>query len=235
MTAESPEGTSLPTPVRRRRAAAPVEAVRPVALVGLPGSGKSTVARHLAERLGWRWVDLDERIEAVTGQSIPELFERGEEHFRTVETEVLRGVLAVPTEVVVATGGGIVGSAANRATLASRSTVVWLDVDVGVLAKRLSADATDRPLLTGTIERLSVLCGLPSVANVDDVIRAVAQVTRQQAASVAHLLRDAVPTSEADLIKLSDALLTLEAATVTATRPSSATMDSTATTTQPED
>ena len=152
MTADPAEGTPLPTPIRRRRpapVAAPTGGGLPVALIGLPGSGKSTVAGLLAERLGWRWVDLDERIEAVTGQSIPELFERGEEHFRTVETEVLRGVLAVPTEVVVATGGGIVGSEANRATLAARSTVVWLDVDVGRLLERLGSDATDRPLLNG--------------------------------------------------------------------------------------
>ncbi len=151
MTADAPGGTALPTPVRRKRpVAAPAVAsggARPVALVGLPGSGKSTVARLLAEHLGWRWVDLDQRIEAVTGRSIPELFERGEEHFRTVETEVLRGVLAVPTEVVVATGGGIVGSEANRATLTTRSTVVWLDVDVGLLVARLASDATERPLL----------------------------------------------------------------------------------------
>lgn len=89
-------------------------------------------------------------------------------------------------------------------------------------------------LRMGTIDRLGVLCGLPTVANVDDVIRAVANVTRQQTPHVAHLLRDAVPTSEAELIELSDALLNLEAVTAIATRPSSATMDTTATTTRPE-
>jgi len=112
-------------------------------LVGLPGSGKSSVARLLADRLGRRWVDLDERLELVTGQTVTELFAEGEDRFRTLETEVLRGVLAVPTGVVVATGGGVVTNQLNRSVLATR----WLDVPVERLLDRLAADQTDRPLL----------------------------------------------------------------------------------------
>ncbi len=89
-------------------------------------------------------------------------------------------------------------------------------------------------LRMGTIDRLGALCGLPTVASVDDVIRAVAGVTKQQPAHIAHILRDAETTNEAELIELSDSLLKLEATTANATRPSSATMDSTATTTQPK-
>lgn len=89
-------------------------------------------------------------------------------------------------------------------------------------------------LRMGTIDRLGMLCGLPTVASVDDVIRAVARVTGQQVPEIARILRDAAPTSEADLMTLSDELLRLEAATAIATRPSSATIDSTATMTEPE-
>lgn len=89
-------------------------------------------------------------------------------------------------------------------------------------------------LRMGTIDRLGVLCGLPTLANVDDVIRAVAHATGLHVTDVTNLLRDAMPTSEADLVGLSDSLLGLEEATATATRPASGTMDSTATTTQPE-
>lgn len=89
-------------------------------------------------------------------------------------------------------------------------------------------------LRVGTIDRLGVLCGLPTMASVDDVLRAVANITGQQAAHVTHLLRDATPSSETELIQLSDALLNLEAATANAIHPSSATMDTTATTTRPE-
>ncbi|MCB1028263.1 MAG: shikimate kinase [Microthrixaceae bacterium] len=150
--------TALPLPRKRRRASTgaglgraaapkPADAPTPISLVGLPGSGKSTVAQLLAQLLQRRWVDLDERIELVSGRSIPELFAEGEDRFRTVETEVLRGVLAVPTGVVVATGGGIVTIGRNREVLTARSTVVWLDVPVEVLLDRLRADATERPLL----------------------------------------------------------------------------------------
>lgn len=89
-------------------------------------------------------------------------------------------------------------------------------------------------LRMGTIDRLSALCGLPTAATVDDVIRAVASSTGQQVSEVARIVRDAAPTSETELITLSDALLKLEAATALATRPSSATIDSTATATEPE-
>ncbi len=86
-------------------------------------------------------------------------------------------------------------------------------------------------LRMGTIDRLGVLCGLPTLATVDDVIRAVAAATGQQPAAIQDLLRDAQPLSEAQLVQFSDDLLKLEAATTAATRPSSATMDTTTTTT----
>lgn len=74
-------------------------------------------------------------------------------------------------------------------------------------------------LRMGTIERLSVVCGLPSVASVDDVIRAVAHATQRNSAEIANLLRDVQPSNDAQLIALSDELLKLETATAAATRP----------------
>lgn len=85
-------------------------------------------------------------------------------------------------------------------------------------------------LRMGTIDRLGSLCGLPLVASVDDVIRDVARVTGRKSELVARILRDELPGNEADLIRLSDSLLELESSTAKATRPSSATIDTTSTT-----
>lgn len=74
-------------------------------------------------------------------------------------------------------------------------------------------------LRMGTIERLAVLCGLPRVATVDDVIRAVAHATKRQSADIANILRDVYPSNDTQLIALSDELLKLETATAVATRP----------------
>ena len=77
-----------------------------VYLVGFMGAGKSTVARALAKRIGWRIEDVDERIEARERRSVSAIFEQeGEPYFRQIEREVLQDLLPL-REVVVATGGG---------------------------------------------------------------------------------------------------------------------------------
>lgn len=119
----------------------------PIALVGLPGSGKSTVGRQLARRLRLDFIDLDAAIEAREGCSIRELFARaGEAAFRDVETEVLREWVQRPGLRVLSTGGGIVLRPANRELLQAGCTVVYLRTSVDELARRLRHD-TQRPLL----------------------------------------------------------------------------------------
>ena len=118
-------------------------------LVGLPGSGKSTVGRQLARRLGLPFSDSDHVIEQRIGCSIRSYFEReGEASFRDLEQQVLQDLAAGPA-CVLATGGGSVLREANRATLKSAGAVVYLRSTPEELWRRLRHD-TQRPLLQVT-------------------------------------------------------------------------------------
>lgn len=117
-----------------------------IACVGLPGSGKSTVGRQLARRLGLRFVDSDHVIEQRLGCSIREYFEReGEAAFRDVEEQVL-DELTQASSGVLSTGGGSVLRPANRQCLHQRTTTVYLHSSPDEVFKRLRHDQ-NRPLL----------------------------------------------------------------------------------------
>jgi shikimate kinase len=126
-----------------------------VYLVGMPGSGKSTVGKELAGRLGVPFVDLDAEIERREGRSVPEIFaSQGEAAFRALEAaELVRAGAQDPS--VVACGGGVVLEPANRITLRNTGTCVFLDVPLEELRRRVRP-AADRPLIQreGDLERL---------------------------------------------------------------------------------
>ena len=114
-------------------------------LVGMMGSGKSTAGRHLAELLGYRFLDADNSIEQVAGCSIPEVFaSEGEAGFRQLEAAVLNQIASWHS-LVVATGGGVVTRPDNWGQL-HQGVVIWLDAPEELLLERLS-DPTPRPLL----------------------------------------------------------------------------------------
>lgn len=119
-----------------------------VVLVGLPGSGKSRVGELLAEHLGWNLADIDCIIELQAGMAIRELVAaEGWQPLRDREQRVLAGQLQ-RERVVIATGGGAVESAENRAAMKSAGMVVWLQAPVQVLLERLAPDPAQRPLLS---------------------------------------------------------------------------------------
>ena len=118
-----------------------------IALVGLPGSGKSTIGRYLAKRWSMPFVDVDVAIEEHIGCTIRDFFAKeGEAIFRDVEQQVLAALLARPEKTVIATGGGAVLKAENRQELAGHAQVVYLSASPHEIAKRLQRD-TQRPLL----------------------------------------------------------------------------------------
>ncbi|WP_066702082.1 shikimate kinase [Curvibacter delicatus] len=117
-----------------------------VSLIGLPGSGKSTVGRQLARRLHLPFVDSDHVLEDRLGCSIRTYFEReGEERFRDMEQAVLDELTRQPAGVL-STGGGAVLRPVNRSCLKSRTQVVYLKSSPDELFRRLRHD-TNRPLL----------------------------------------------------------------------------------------
>jgi shikimate kinase len=118
-----------------------------VLLVGMMGTGKTTVGRLLAERLGWPLLDSDEMICRSTGKTVPEIFEeRGEAAFRAEETRVLAEAATSDGPAVVSVAGGAVLSAENRKVMRRAGPVVWLRADVATLTERVG-DGTGRPLL----------------------------------------------------------------------------------------
>ena len=117
-----------------------------VYLVGMPGSGKSTVGPELARRLDVPFVELDAEIEAAEGRTVREIFERDSEAgFRELEAAALKDS-AGRDPSVVSCGGGVVLEPANRITLRATGEVVFLSVPLEVLRTRVRP-AADRPLI----------------------------------------------------------------------------------------
>jgi shikimate kinase len=142
-------------------------------LIGLMGSGKTTVGRLLAQRLGKTFVDSDHEIEKKTGVSIRTIFDlEGEARFRERERQVILE-LSQRRDIVLATGGGAILSAENRKALAASGVVIYLTTTVDEILARTRRD-TSRPLLQQA-NRKEVLEAL-LVAR-DPLYREIAQIT----------------------------------------------------------
>jgi len=155
-----------------------------ILLVGMMGAGKTTVGRLLADRLGCRYLDSDEEVQAATGKTVPELFaEQGEAAFRAAESAALADAVAGDGPLVVSVAGGAVLNPANRDVLRRSGTVVWLRADPATLAARVG-DGAGRPLLDGD----------PAAAlrRLDQVRRPVYQSLAAVTVDVDHLDADQV-------------------------------------------
>lgn len=116
-------------------------------LIGMMGSGKTSVGRRLSEISSLKFVDMDSDIESQEGLSVKEIFSSfSEDYFRNLETHFLQKLMGVSSSIVLSTGGGVILSEQNRSLLKQLGRVYFLSASVDTLYKRVSkSDA--RPLL----------------------------------------------------------------------------------------
>jgi shikimate kinase len=118
-------------------------------LIGFMGSGKSTLGRSLARKLGWSFTDMDKMIVQQEGKTIPDIFSvYGEVRFRNIESEILR-TLSSRTNIVISTGGGVPCTGENMNFMLNTGLTVYLKMSAGQLNQRLSDSSGERPLLKG--------------------------------------------------------------------------------------
>jgi shikimate kinase len=131
-------------------------------LVGFMGAGKTSVARALGRRIGWRVEDIDERIEARERRTVAAIFaQKGEPYFRAAERSILHELLP-ERNVIVATGGGTFTDPDNRIAMLADGAVAWLDVPLTRILDRVPPDGR-RPL-AGDREQMEQLFARRQVA-----------------------------------------------------------------------
>lgn len=119
---------------------------RHVVLIGLPGTGKTSVGRRLSKELERPFADADEQLELTAGRTIPQVFrDQGEAVFRALEADVLADLLLRPYPLVVSAPGGTEIPERSQVVLAERALVVWLRGSIDFLVKK--SDPTHRPIL----------------------------------------------------------------------------------------
>jgi shikimate kinase len=120
-----------------------------IVITGFMGTGKTTVGKLVAEKIGRPFVDTDQEIERRTGRKVEDIFKyEGEANFRHIERRMCR-FLAAQQGLVIATGGGTLVDESNRDVMSASGLVVCLVATPAIIARRLGEDTTVRPLLQG--------------------------------------------------------------------------------------
>lgn len=163
-----------------------------IILIGYRGTGKSTVAQIIGQRLGRKVVSTDAEIVKETKQSIPHIVEQfGWEHFRELETQMCQK-LQDQSDLVIDTGGGLILKEENVKILKDNGTIFWLTAEVPTIAKRISGDA-QRPSLSGT---------KTFVEEIEDILK---DRTPKYQAAADHV----IPTDQTSPNQIADSILSL--------------------------
>jgi len=125
-----------------------------IVLIGMPGSGKSSIGAMIAKSLQLNFCDIDKYIEATQQATIPQLFLRGEDHFRQIESKAA-WVMHHKQAFVISTGGGIVTRSENMVLLRKTGTIFYLERPIDMIVSSL--DITNRPLLAKDSHRIYTL------------------------------------------------------------------------------
>ncbi len=166
-----------------------------VALVGYRACGKTTVGRVVAEKIGYRFVDLDACIEAQLKQSIHSFFTaHGEAAFRDVEQAVLAQTLEMSENIVLSTGGGCILREENRVKMRDKcSKIIYLEVSISEIQNRLTHNDGDRPSLTGQ----SVVNEVPAILSVrEPLYKAVADYVVNANVPISAVVEAVLPIVE---------------------------------------
>lgn len=122
-----------------------------IVIIGMPGSGKSTIGKELSKRLNIEFCDIDEYIIKKQGKSIQEIFQKGEEHFRNIESIAVKEVSSKLPQVI-ATGGGVIKREENIEALRQNGIIIFLNRPIEHIAQ--DVDIKSRPLLKDGSEKL---------------------------------------------------------------------------------
>lgn len=122
-----------------------------VVIIGMPGSGKTTIGKILGKELSLKFYDMDEYIQKTTSKSIIELFENGEEYFRDIESNVCRE-LSQKENVLISTGGGVIKRKENIDAFKENALIIFLDRPVEKILE--DVDVSKRPLLKDGKEKI---------------------------------------------------------------------------------
>lgn len=128
---------------------------RNIVLIGMPGSGKSTVGELLARQLNVNFLDLDAFIEKIEGMTIKDMFAKGEDFFRIAESKCLKEAINLKGRKIIAAGGGIVKREENYSILKNKSIIIFINRPVDKIAG--DVDIKSRPLLADGVQKLYAL------------------------------------------------------------------------------